>query len=188
MRRGAGLPLVLAAGPASAHELPQSFGEGFAFLPGPLLLPLLSLGLMLALAGRARGLAGAVAAVPLGFLVAPLVGINADLLALGGGLACAILAASGRPLARAGHGVLAQATALLTGAALTHGAGWRAMEPPALLAVALGAALAMALPFGLRPLLARRPGPARVALRVMGSWLAAIGALALALTFAGPLP
>ncbi|MBP1807228.1 hypothetical protein [Rubellimicrobium aerolatum] len=181
-------PLLLLAGPARAHDLPQTFVEGLLFLPGVLVLPLLSAGLMVAVAGRARLLPSAALAVPLGLAAAPLLGLNADLLALGGGLACALLAASGLPLARRGHGVLALATALLAGAAATYGAGWRAMEPPALLALALAAALLLALPLAIRWTLARWPGPVRLALRVAGAWLAAISALALALTFAGPLP
>ncbi|TNC51500.1 hypothetical protein FHG66_04855 [Rubellimicrobium rubrum] len=189
MRRAAWLPLALAAAPAWAHDLPQTFGKGLAVLPGPLLLPLLSLGLMLAVSGRLRLLAGAVPAIPLGFVAAPWIGINADILALGAGLACAILATTGLPLAGTGHGALALGTALLAGAALTHGAGWLAMELSALLGLALAGTGAMALPpvLGLA-LLARWPVPARIGLRIGASWLAAIGALALSLTFAGPLP
>ena len=143
---------------------------------------------MFAGAGRHRVLAGGMAALPLGFLAAPWIGINADLLALGAGVACAILATSGLPLAGAGHGALALLTAALTGAALTHGAGWLAMEPPALVGLTLGSAAMMALPLVIRHALARWPGPARIALRIAASWLAAIGALALSLTFAGPIP
>ena len=189
MKRAAGLPLALAAAPAWAHDLPQTFGESLAFLPGPFLLPLLSLGLMLAVSNRIRLLAVSILAIPLGFLAAPWIGINADLLALGAGLACALLSTTGLPLAGPGHAVLGLLTAFLVGAAMTHGTGWTAMEPAALLGLGLGAAGAMTLVAALGlALVARWPVPARIGLRIAASWLAAIGTLALSLTFTGPVP
>lgn len=189
MRRRAALPLLLAATPAAAHDLPAGLGQGLAAVPGPMLLPLLSLGLMAAVARRRAVALAAALGLLIGPFLAPFVGIDADLIAVGAGLACALLAASGLPLAGAGHVLLATATGALTGAAFTGGHGGWLVPPLGLLGLLLGALLSLALPLLFAaPLRARWPGPARVALRVAASWLAAIGILALALTFVGPLP
>ncbi|WP_210530035.1 hypothetical protein [Rubellimicrobium arenae] len=184
----AGLLLLLGAGPAVAHGIPRNVGEGLAASGGPLLLPLLALGLMAVMARRREFVLAGAAGLLAGLILAPWIGPNADLLALAAGFACAVLTATGLPLAGPGHMALAALTGTLAGAALTGGHDPRTLPAGGLAGLALGSLVALAGPFALAPLLSRWPGPLRIGLRVAASWVAAISALALSLTFAGPLP
>lgn len=196
-RTGAALGLALGADAAHAHAASAQAGAFYAGLLHPLtapehLLPMLALGLLAGQQGVQRGqgvLLAFAAALALGAgltLTGPAPGwislFNLGSLVLLGGL---VAAAWRLPT------VLPQALALLFGA--SHGYANGAALPPntsaAIFVLGLVVAALLATGYGLVAadyLLRLKPSWPRVAVRVAGSWIAAVGILVLGMSAKAP--